>query len=228
MSELLNKKCNRSRNNIYEYFSEYEQSEIEKVIEELDDRALAILQKRYGEDFTNPTCGALSTDEKKYLNVNLFPKIKRRLEKNRSRKISEKPNPSSETQETPSLIENNNSSKEINELNVVDESDTMEEYIKTLEIFNKDEFKELTKTKSIREIVVLSLAFGYIDDKYFFADSIANFLGMEQEEVTTIIKSGVVEYKEKLNEIIDKSLDKMVEPKSDSDSKVYVKTLKNS
>ena len=123
------------------------------------------------------------------------------------------------------MIENNNSSKEINELNVVDESDTIEEYIKTLEIFNKDEFKELTKTKSIREIVALSLAFGYIDDKYFFADSIANFLGMEQEEVTTIIKSGVTEYKEKLNEIIDKSIDKMGENKKDNDSKTYIKTL---
>ena len=69
------------------------------------------------------------------------------------------------------------------------------------------------------------MAFGYIDDKYFFADSIANFLGMEQEEVTTIIKSGVTEYKEKLNEIIDKSIDKMGENKKDNDSKTYIKTL---
>ena len=69
----------------------------------------------------------------------------------------------------------------------------------------------------------MSLAFVYVDNKYFLPNQIANFLGMEQEEVTTIIKSGLVDYKEKLSEIVDQSLDKMIETKVDSKSKVYVK-----
>ena len=69
----------------------------------------------------------------------------------------------------------------------------------------------------------MSLAFGYVDNKYFLPNQIANFLGMEQEEVTTIITSGWVDYKEKLSEIVDQSLDKMIETKVDSKSKVYVK-----
>lgn len=44
----------RSKNNIYDYFYEYQKEEIEKVIKELNERALAVLHMRYGDDFANP------------------------------------------------------------------------------------------------------------------------------------------------------------------------------
>ena len=228
-----NRKNKKSRSNIYDYFSEYEKSEIDEVIEGLDEKSLMALHIKYGEDFANPVNGTLSEDDKKFIQGCVFPKIKRRLMKKKTIAIKEKiasddKKTISYDEESSALVDKTSSDKEnteISELKIESENNVVDEYIRSLEIFNRDEFKEITKTKSIKEIIVLSLAFGYIDDKYFFTNSIANFLGIEQEEVTTIIKSGVVEYKEKLNEIIDKSLDKMTEVGKKENPKVYVKTL---
>ena len=239
MNELENikttqkRKNKKSRSTIYDYFSEYEKSEIDEVIEGLDEKSLMALHIKYGEDFANPVNGTLSEDDKKFIQGCVFPKIKRRLMKKKTVEAKEEIAPDDKktisfNDESSLLVDKTYSDKEnteINELKIESENNIMDEYIKSLEIFNRDEFKEITKTKSIKEIIVLSLAFGYVDDKYFFTNSIANFLGIEQEEVTTIIKSGVVEYKEKLNEIIDKSLDKMIEVGKKENSKVYVKTL---
>ena len=228
-----NRKNKKSRSNIYDYFSEYEKSEIDEVIEGLDEKSLMALHIKYGEDLANPVNGTLSEDDKKFIQGCVFPKIKRRLMKKKTIAIKEKiasddKKTISYDEESSALVDKTSSDKEntgISELKKESENNVVDEYIRSLEIFNRDEFKEITKTKSIKEIIVLSLAFGYVDDKYFFTNSIANFLGIEQEEVTTIIKSGVVEYKEKLNEIIDKSLDKMTEIGKKENPKVYVKTL---
>lgn len=230
-----NRKNKKSRSNIYDYFSEYEKSEIDEVIEGLDEKSLMALHIKYGEDFANPVNGTLSEDDKKFIQGCVFPKIKRRLMKKKTIAIKEKiasddKKTISYDEESSALVDKTSSDKEntgISELKKEGENNVVDEYIRSLEIFNRDEFKEITKTKSIKEIIVLSLAFGYVDDKYFFTNSIANFLGIEQEEVTTIIKSGVVEYKEKLNGIIDKSLDKMTEVGKKENPKVYVKTLNN-
>ena len=230
-----NRKNKKSRSNIYDYFSEYEKSEIDEVIEGLDEKSLMALHIKYGEDFVNPVNGTLSEDDKKFIQGCVFPKIKRRLMKKKTIAIKEKiasddKKTISYDEESSTLVDKTSSDKEntgISELKKESENNVVDEYIRSLEIFNRDEFKEITKTKSIKEIIVLSLAFGYVDDKYFFTNSIANFLGIEQEEVTTIIKSGVVEYKEKLNGIIDKSLDKMTEVGKKENPKVYVKTLNN-
>ncbi len=238
MNELENikttkkRKTKKSRNNIYGYFSEYEKEEVAEVIEGLDDKSLAVLHMKYGEDFANPIMGTLSEDDKKFLHGCVFPKIKRRLKNKNVREVKKEISLDKEevttckTEELPCLIEDTSFDKEnteVNELKIESENNIVDVYIGTLEIFNRNEFKELTKTKSIKEIIILSLAFGYVDNKYFLPNQIANFLGMEQEEVTTIIKSGLVDYKEKLSEIVDQSLDKMIETKVDSKSKVYVK-----
>ena len=230
-----NRKNKKSRSNIYDYFSEYEKGEIDEVIEGLDEKSLMVLHIKYGEDFANPVNGTLSEDDKKFIQGCVFPKIKRRLMKKKTIAIKEKIASDNKktiscNEESSVLVDKTSSDKEntgISELKIESENNVRDEYIRSLEIFNRDEFKEITKTKSIKEIIVLSLAFGYVDDKYFFANSIASFLGIEQEEVTTIIKSGVVEYKEKLNGIIDKSLDKMTEVGKKENPKVYVKTLNN-
>lgn len=239
MNELENietkqkRKNKKSRSNIYDYFSEYEKSEIDEVIKGLDEKSLMVLHIKYGKDFANPVNGTLSEDDKKFIQGCVFPKIKRRLMKKKTIAIKEEIAPDDKktisfNDESSLLVDKTYSDKEnteINELKTESDNNVGDEYIRSLEIFNRDEFKEITKTKSIKEMLVLSLAFGYVDNKYFFANSIANFLGMEQEEVTTIIKSGVAEYKEKLDEIIDQSLDKMTEAGKEENSKVYVKTL---
>lgn len=221
------RKSKKSRNNIYNYFDEYRKEELKKVIEALGDKELAILHRKYGEDFANPVIGTLSCSDKKYLDNAIFPKIKRMLESNKNKKESEQTK-RCEEENLPLSMETMDFDKEttvINETRTESELANMDEYIKAVEIFNIDTLKEITKTKSMKEIVVLSLALGYVDDKYFFANSIANFLGMEQTEVDSIIKDGVAEYKVRLNEIIDQSLNKMIETKTDNNSKVYVKTF---
>lgn len=172
------RKSKKSRNNICDYFDEYQKEELKKVIEVLGDKELTVLHMKYGEDFANPVLGTLSYSDKRYLNNVIFPKIKRMLERNKNRKEIEQTKHCEEENLPLSMetIDSDKGNNGINETRTESEIDIMDEYIKTVEIFNIDTLKEITKTKSMKEIVVLALALGYVDDKYFFANSIANFL----------------------------------------------------
>ena len=99
------------------------------------------------------------------------------LERNKNRKEIEQTKHCEEENLPLSMetIDSDKGNNGINETRTESEIDIMDEYIKTVEIFNIDTLKEITKTKSMKEIVVLALASGYVDDKYFFANSIANF-----------------------------------------------------
>ena len=101
-----------------------------------------------------------------------------------------------------------------------DESNN-ENYIRTLEIFGSEEFRNMTLQKPMNECVILALKLGYVDGKYFSSSSIANFLGVDVSEVDAIVKKTLVEYKEVLNGMIDKAIETET-----AGSKPYMKIIK--
>ena len=59
---------------------------------------------------------------------------------------------------------------------------------------------------SVKESVIISLKLGYIDGKYFSTESIAEFLGIEQDEVRETTKKVLLLYKENINQFLDHAI----------------------
>ncbi len=74
---------------------------------------------------------------------------------------------------------------------------------KILGLLRTPTFKDMLEVLSPKESVIISLKLGYVDGKYFTNKSIANFLGIEEEEVRETIKKVLLLYKDNINEIID-------------------------
>lgn len=85
-NKVLRKKNNRRRTandlkSIYSYFEGYEKEQIQEVIQELDEKSVELLHKRYGEDFDNPIYNSLSNKDRAYLYSSIFVRMKRHLRK---------------------------------------------------------------------------------------------------------------------------------------------------
>ena len=86
-NKVLRKKRNNRRRtandlkNIYSYFKGYEKEQIQEAIQELDEKSVELLHKRYGEDFDNPIYNSLSNKDRAYLYSSIFVRMKRHLRK---------------------------------------------------------------------------------------------------------------------------------------------------
>lgn len=72
-----------------------------------------------------------------------------------------------------------------------------------IDILQKNEFKEMTKNKPANEFLIVSLKFGYFQNKCFSTDEIADFLGVDKEYVIDVTKKVLTSYKQRLNQMID-------------------------
>ena len=137
--------------------------------------------------------------------------------------IEKRKNEISKPAETISRNETLNNEKQ--QIGIENQQDIKQEqndkYIRILEIFNTDEFIEMTMNKPVNECVILALKLGYIDGKYFSSSSIANFLGIDKNEVDGIIRKNLLEYQAVLNTMIDSAI---TDEKS-FDSKPYMKVM---
>ena len=64
----------------------------------------------------------------------------------------------------------------------------------------------MLKTLSIKETIIISLKLGYVDDKYFSTESIAQFLGIDNQEVIETTKKVLMLYKDNINSFIDTAI----------------------
>ena len=69
---------------------------------------------------------------------------------------------------------------------------------------------------SPKEAVIISLKLGYVDGKYFTNESIANFLGISEDEVRETLKKILLLYKDNINEIIDHLISLVTSDKEDT------------
>lgn len=70
---------------------------------------------------------------------------------------------------------------------------------------------ELLKNFTPKEVIIISLKFGLVDQKYFSTNSITNFLGVSEEEVREIITKAILLYSKELNKCIDDIIDATTE-----------------
>lgn len=90
---------------------------------------------------------------------------------------------------------------------------TKDDCVKILKLLRTPTFFEMIDMLSVKEAIIISLKLGYVDEKYFSTEAIAQFLGIEEEEVIETTKKVLVLYKEKinnfLNDVIEIATDKI-------------------
>ena len=216
--------------NIYELLSDYTKEEINIVIEGLQPEYKEVINLRYGENLEKPVTSKdwnKKSSSKFYYTV--IPKIKKMLIKNREN--------NNVVEDSLDNYLNDNEDTDVIDI-ILDKDETEEvdinlDNIEESEILDVEESKNIENNVSIdeyiklsgfikrlnifdslsKEMVVISLKFGFIDNKYYSNESIANFLGISEEEVINIVKNSLELYKERINNLFDIFSDVLLDDK---------------
>ena len=174
---------------IYEYFSEYTKIEVNEMIKKLSDDERELLRLRYGDDLDNPV-STISIKDRKIFYSHLIPRMKRLLAQARDNKakIDDKELVKDRQDKVPEQS--------------IDKSD----YVNMLEMLKTPTFSQMLSILSVKEAIIVSLRFGYVDGKYFDTKTIASFLDISEDEVRDTTMKALLLYKENINNFIDKAI----------------------
>lgn len=230
---------------IFEYLNGYTKEEIEKVIESLKDEEKELLKIRYGDDMSHPIQATLTKAQYTAFYGRLIPKIRRLLEKNRrlagkskeptaveKRKVKKLAERKKELFDYLEPEEENSKKLDIGDMTITEyikaqpkveedikEQDeitiTKNEAVTLLELFRSPSYNELTNTFTPKEAIIIGLKLGYVDNKYFSTEAIANFLGMTVEEVNECSKKVLEAYKEHIIGLMDSVIDVVTDKKKE-------------
>jgi len=87
-----------------------------------------------------------------------------------------------------------------------------EDCINILTLLKTPTFAQMMEHLSPKDAVIISLKLGYVDDKYFSTESIANFLGITCEEVNESTKNALLLYKDTFVNFIDNAIEVATAP----------------
>lgn len=210
----------KTSKNIYEIFSNqgYSKEELDEAIKCLSKSYIDTLKSRYGEDLMGVPTAKLDKKERSRLYTAIFGRLKKELQKNRERSVI----PTSKVEDIVNETTNESVEEYVNipseeNVNVKDEevenihentNDTsINEYKMLLELLKTSTFNDMLKVLTPKEAVIVCLRLGYIDNKYFTSESIANFLGIDTLEVTETTKKVLLLYRDNINKIIDTAIE---------------------
>ena len=230
----------RKLQTIYQYFNDYTKEQVDIMLKKLSEEEKTLIALRYGEDLNNPESGKLNKEQTNKFYGILIPKMKKLLAnpneeiKPRKKRTSNKEQqpitesiskiamsmvdesteknskiPTTNTEITEGLFEpdiSKHTETQSNSRNI-----TKENCEKVLELLRTPSFNQMISVLSVKESVIISLKLGYIDGKYFSTDSIAQFLGIEQQEVIDTTKKVLLLYKENINQFIDNAIEIVTE-----------------
>lgn len=222
------KKYMKTPRNIYDIFREqgYSEQELTRAINSLSENEVEMLKSIYGADFTKIPTVTLSKEEKTKLYSVIFTKIRRKIKRDR--------NSQTVTQDVENKAEVVNDSEETIEdtknVTIFDQTDVQEEvpvivpikevevsttptvnsgYGKFLELLKTPTFSDMLSILTPKEAVIIMLKLGYIDNKYFSTDRIAEFLEIEPSEVSETTKKVILLLKERINDYIDLAINEV-------------------
>ena len=191
----------RRANNIYEYFNKYSKEEINEVISKLSDYEKELLYYIYGNDLENPVKNEkCDKDKSSRFQGWVLPKMKSMLSSLRKKENVQ------DTEDDMSLEHSNNNVDEKSQALSVEEDLTKDDYIKIQDIMKSLKFGDMLNTLSVKDAIIICLRLGYVDNKFFSTKSIADFLGVEEEEVIETTKKVLLLYKESINNFINKAV----------------------
>lgn len=189
-SFVTKKRRNAGRlKSIYNLLCDYSKEEIDECLSHLSEEEMQLVNRRYGDDLENPISRALTSSENTRFYGYLLPKIRHMLISNRSSKIG--------TAKTN--IQISEVSEETNSIG-------------NLNLLRTPTFKELLDTLSTKEAVIITLKFGYVDNKCHSIIDIAEFLNIDCEEVKAIIKDALSKIRNNLSEKDTEDIVKTLKP----------------
>lgn len=208
-------KMGKRLKSIYEFFDNYTKDEIDEVIEKLSEEEKKLIESRYGKDLNNPVSGKLSKEETSTFYSSLVYKMKKLLSqskkrsefennlvKDRSEKILNKEKVEETVLDEIKVEESRE--KVNNEINI--QTDSNLDYVKVLDLLKIPTFNQMREKLSIKETVIISLKFGFINGKYYSTESIANFLNIEKAEIIEVTKKVLLLCKQNINDFIDNAI----------------------
>lgn len=215
---------------IYELLNNCSKADVDAAIELLnnEDRVLLILAN--GEDLEHPVRDNRwnSQYEDKYFKE-LLPKLEHLVTTiNSNNKLKVRtlntnqdviPISDSVSEFSKSRKEDLNKSKSTVSITEKENKEALtDNYLSILKMLRNPMFSEVMNELSAKEAVIVSLKLGYVDEKYFSNESIANFLQINPNEVAATVKRVLLIYKTYINKYIDEAIELM-----DSNKKIYKK-----
>lgn len=193
---------------VYELMGDYPRERVDEAIKQLSSFHYDILMKRHGGDLENPTFSEVSKKEKNLYYAVIIPKLRKILLNSNVKEVGEETTEDN-IKDNDVVIESSVSLPEVeNQESRVEESKTFskEEYSNILKLLRTPTFEQMLKTLSIKEAIIISLKLGYVDDKYFSTESIAQFLGIDNQEVIETTKKVLMLYRDNINSFIDTAI----------------------
>ena len=222
------KKYMKTPRNIYDIFREqgYSEQELTRAINSLPENEVEMLKSIYGADFTKIPTVTLSKEEKTKLYSVIFTKIRRKIKRDRNSQTV-----TQDVENKAGVVVNNSEETIENTKNVTifDQTDVQEEvpvivpskeevsttpvvnseYSRFLELLKTPTFSDMLNILTPKEAVIIMLKLGYIDNKYFSTDRIAEFLEIEPSEVSETTKKVILLLKERINDYIDLAINEV-------------------
>ncbi len=88
---------------------------------------------------------------------------------------------------------------------------TKDDYIKILNLLKTANFTDMLQVLEPKEAVIICLLLGYNDEKYYSTETVAEFLGIEVQEVRDVAKKILLLYQNKINDFIEKAVSYIAE-----------------
>ena len=199
--------------------------ELQDAVKELNDEDLELFNRRNGDDLENPV-STLSTKESSIFFNRVVKRLQKIITRNRKSGVLVRNEESKEEnqniepntskveevlEQKPIIEENKNVEVEgnfpITKLAEGEKEMSKEDYNKILELLRTPTFTEMLAVLSPKEAIINMLRLGYVDNKYYSKEAIANFLGISEEEVIESSKKALLTYKERINSFLDKAID---------------------
>ena len=166
---------------------------IRKEISKLPEDEQNIIFLRFGEDL-NGNNGLedfyKNKEYNKILSTRIMPKLKRWVSKANS-----------------SIDDKTEVIKEEDSKDIL----TKDDYIKILNLLKTANFTDMLQVLEPKEAVIICLLLGYNDEKYYSTETVAEFLGIEVQEVRDVAKKILLLYQNKINDFIEKAVSYIAE-----------------
>lgn len=199
---------------IYQYFEDYSEEQVNKMLLTLTAEEKNLIRLRYGEDLKNPTATKITAEQRSEFYGKLVPKMKRLLAK------ANEENNETEPREKFQREGQNRINSIVGEQPVdvgtkeaLEGRFSQEECLKFLELLRTPTFGDIMKALSAKDAVIIALKLGYIEGnngegrKFFTTESIAQFLGIEPAEVIETTKKVLLFYRQEMAQMIDTAIE---------------------
>lgn len=176
---------------IYDCFPDFTKQEVDSLILSLPEEEKELIRLRYGKDLENPvTDDSWSEEASKRFYRYLIPKMKRLLSKN-VKKIG-----IVNEVEMQQVVfdEEKNSNQQL----LVESNEELS--LAELDFSKIPKFNEFLQLLSPKESVIMGLILGCVDGKRFSISSIAEFLGISEDEISEIVRKSLMLYRENIGD----------------------------